>query len=290
MLTLTLPKTLEQEAIAKKILDLLQQLPIGDRREIEGEVSRSISEELADKKVQCGKNKAKWEEYLEVSGFVKQDAEKRIKLTKVPKWAWGVGIFFVAQLASPMYSDMLDEFYKQGAITQEVVKTEIDGIKALRRMEREEHKAQKQAETESKFLEWNRSVYGDRTLNIVQIPEDAGNDLEQMLATFKKAADSPVDFPMFAAELVSICRESDRWFEIEALAESKKINSDNIPLSQICRGTRVGMSRKHPLAGQTGTAASGYNGSGWFVIPDSENGKENPQAVWVGTAEIEPLG
>ncbi|MBN3948448.1 MAG: hypothetical protein HWQ38_19120 [Nostoc sp. NMS7] len=50
MPTLAPLKTIEQEAIAKKILYLLNQLPLKDKLEVEGEVSRSISEELAAKK------------------------------------------------------------------------------------------------------------------------------------------------------------------------------------------------------------------------------------------------
>ena len=85
MTTVTFPKTLGQDAIAKKIKELCNQLSLKDRLEIEGEVSRSISEELAAKKEECGKNRKKWAEYLEESGFIPQDANKRIKLTTPSK-------------------------------------------------------------------------------------------------------------------------------------------------------------------------------------------------------------
>jgi len=282
-------KTIEQLAIAKKIKDLLKQLPLADKREIEGEVSRSISEELAAKKALCGKNKTRWTEILKESGFIPQEAEKRIKLVKVPGWAWTVGTLMAVQLARPTYNDMLDDLLMQEVITQDAAKAQMDKVQAQRKLERVERIAQKKLETESEFLKWGKNIYGKRVLNIVEIPEAAGNSLEQMLVIFKKAADSPVEFPMFANELVNICQESERWMEIEALAEIKNLESTSIPLSQVCPGTRVRILGKHPLSGQAGTVTSEHNGNGWTVTPDS-NDAENRQSVWVGTPEIEAYG
>ncbi|MBN3948449.1 MAG: hypothetical protein HWQ38_19125 [Nostoc sp. NMS7] len=197
----------------------------------------------------------------------------------------------VCQIASPIYSDMLDDLIKQDSITQELTKSRMDEVQQVRKLERMERKTHKQAEVESKFLEWSKNIHGKRVLNIVEIPEAVGNELEQMFAAFKKASECKADFPLFASEIVNICRESERWMEIEALAdynETTDITPETIPLSQVGKGMVVKIVDKNSdRFNQLATISSYNNGSGWWGIFESEVGKDNPQAEWIKTHQVE---
>jgi predicted ribosome quality control (RQC) complex YloA/Tae2 family protein len=285
MISLAPVKTIEQDAIAKKIKELLNQLPLKDRLEVEGEVSRSISEELAAKKEACGKNRQKWRECLNELGFVPQDAEKRIKLTKIPSWAWGIGTLMVCQIATPTYSDMLDDLLKQDSITQELTKARMDEVKEARKLERIEKKAREQAEAESKFLEWTRNIHGIRTL-LATIHEAAGNKLEYFFSTFRKASDGEVEFNLFVNELLQVYESSDHWLEIEAIAdynEQTNITPENISLAQVGPGMRVKIvNQNSPRFGQQARITSFNNGSGWTGVFDDEQ----LQTEFIGTTEV----
>jgi hypothetical protein len=287
MTTLAPIKTLEQEAIAKKIKELLNQLPLRDRLEIEGEVTRSISEELVENKKQYGNNSEKWAEYLETEGVTKKDATKRIKFVDVPKLLWSVGTVMGMQLSAPMFEDTRSQLLRENVITQEMVEDMMSEVRSLRKQEREEAKAQSQSE--SKFLEWTRDSHGIRTL-LATIHEAAGNKIEQFFATFRKASDSEIEFNVFMNEVLQTFESSDRWTEIEAIAELNEIANmtpDNIPLSQVSPGMTIEViNTDSPFFGQQAKIVSHYNGSGWCVIFDSESGKENPQSEWAPTSDV----
>jgi hypothetical protein len=290
MNTLAPIKSLEQEAIAKKIKELLNQLTLRERLEIEGEVTRSISEELAEKKKEYGNNKEKWAEYQESQGITKKDANKRLKFVEVPRLLWSVGTIMAMQLSAPMFEDTRSQLLRENVITQEMVEQMISDVRSRSKQEREEAKAQ--SESESKFLEWTRDPHGIRTL-LATIHEAAGNKIEHFFSTFRKASDGEVEFNSFISEMLQVFESSDRWEEIEAIAELNEINEiadmtpDNIPLSQVGPGMRIEVvNTDSPFFGQQARIVSYNNGSGWCVIFDSEMGKENPQSEWAPTADV----
>jgi hypothetical protein len=289
MNTLAPIKSLEQEAIAKKIKELLNQLTLRDRLEIEGEVTRSISEELAEKKKEYGNNKEKWAEYQETQGITKKDANRRLKFVGVPRLLWSVGTIMAMQLAAPMYEDTLSQLLRENVITQEMVEQMMFDVRSLRKQEREEAKAQSESESESKFLEWTRDPHGIRTL-LATIHETAGNKIEHFFSTFRRASDSEVEFNSFISEVLQVFESSDRWEEIEAIAELNEMadmTPESIPLSQVGPGMRVEVvNTDSPFFGQQARIVSYNNGSGWCVIFDSELGKENPQSEWAATADV----
>ncbi|MBP5976546.1 hypothetical protein HW132_28395 [Brasilonema sp. CT11] len=106
--------------------------------EIEADASRRIAQQLADKKQECGKNKRKWQEYLQENGITERDAKKRIKLVRLPLVLWQVGTIMALQLVTPMMEPVRDYFTATGdEVTQEAVQAKMDDVKQMRKMERE---------------------------------------------------------------------------------------------------------------------------------------------------------
>jgi len=168
-----------------------------------------------------------------------------------------------------------------------MVEQMMSDVRSRSKQEREEAKAQ--SDSESKFLEWTRDPHGIRTL-LATIHEAAGNKIEQFFSTFGRASDSEVEFNVFINELLQVFESSDRWMEIEAIAELNEIadmTPENIPLSQVGPGMIIEViNRDSPFFGQQARIVSYNNGSGWCVIFDSELGKENPQSEWAPTADV----
>ena len=118
--------------------NFLKNLPIEQVRDIEALASRRIAQELADKKQECGQNKRKWQEYLQEKGFTERDANKRIKLVRLPLVLWQVGTIMALQLVTPMMEPVRDYFTATGdEVTQEAVQAKMDDAKLMRKMERE---------------------------------------------------------------------------------------------------------------------------------------------------------
>ncbi|WP_017319316.1 hypothetical protein [Mastigocladopsis repens] len=93
---------------------------------------------MADKKQECGKNKRKWQEYLQENGLTERDANKRIKLVRLPLVLWQVGTIMALQLVTPMMEPVRDYFTATGVmVTQEAVQAKMDDAKLMRKMERE---------------------------------------------------------------------------------------------------------------------------------------------------------
>ncbi|BAY46930.1 hypothetical protein SAMD00079811_45460 [Scytonema sp. HK-05] len=104
----------------------------------EADASRQIAQQLADKKQECGKNKRKWQEYLQENGITERDANKRIKLVRLPLVLWQVGTIMALQLVTPMMEPVRDYFTATGdKVTQEAVEAKMDDAKLMRKMERE---------------------------------------------------------------------------------------------------------------------------------------------------------
>ncbi|WP_414586159.1 hypothetical protein [Scytonema sp. PCC 10023] len=104
----------------------------------EADASRQIAQQLADKKQECGKNKRKWQEYLQENGITERDANKRIKLVRLPLVLWQVGTIMALQLVTPMMEPVRDYFTATGdKVTQEAVQAKMDDVKLMRKMERE---------------------------------------------------------------------------------------------------------------------------------------------------------
>lgn len=281
MPTLAPPSTLDQQSIRKKIQELVEQLPLGEKIQVEAQITRTISEELAATKESSSSKQ--WTEYLHEQGVTKKDAAKRARLLTVPQLIWSVGTVMVAQLAVPMYQDIYSRLLEQPTITQELVDSEMSKVRQERKLEREELKVQR-AETESKFFEWTTNQYGTNTL-IAQIHEDAGRKLEYMLSTFRKASENEADFNLFINELLEVYESSDRWIEVEALSELHEFNNitpETIPLSQVGPGMRIEIiDPNSPRFGQQARIISFNNGSGWQVIFDSESHQD-----WAATTEV----
>ncbi|NMF67172.1 hypothetical protein [Brasilonema octagenarum] len=127
----------DSTAIASK--ENLQKNPtIQQLLEIEADASRQIAQQLADKKQECGKNKRKWQEYLQKNGLTERDAKKRIKLVRLPLVLWQVGTIMALQLVTPMMEPVRDYFTATGdEVTQEAVQAKMDDVKLMRKMERE---------------------------------------------------------------------------------------------------------------------------------------------------------
>ncbi|MBW4625354.1 MAG: hypothetical protein KME49_07595 [Brasilonema octagenarum HA4186-MV1] len=127
----------DSTAIASK--ENLQKNPtIQQLLEIEADASRQIAQQLADKKQECGKNKRKWQEYLQKNGITERDAKKRIKLVRLPLVLWQVGTIMALQLVTPMMEPVRDYFTATGdEVTQEAVQAKMDDVKLMRKMERE---------------------------------------------------------------------------------------------------------------------------------------------------------
>jgi len=118
--------------------NFLKNLPIEQVRDIEALASRRIAQELADKKQECGQNKRKWQEYLQEKGFTERDANKRIKLVRLPLVLWQVGTIMALGLVTPMMEPVRDYFTATGdKVTQEAVQAKMDDAKLMRKMERE---------------------------------------------------------------------------------------------------------------------------------------------------------
>ncbi len=72
-------------------------------------------------------------------GEVKErDANKRIKLVRLPLVLWQVGTIMALQLVTPMMEPVRDYFTATGdEVTQEAVQAKMDDAKLMRKMERE---------------------------------------------------------------------------------------------------------------------------------------------------------
>ncbi|WP_414587797.1 hypothetical protein [Scytonema sp. PCC 10023] len=128
---------LDSTAIASE--ENLQKNPtIQELLKREADASRQIAQQLADKKQECGKNKRKWQEYLQENGITERDANKRIKLVRLPLVLWQVGTIMALQLVTPMMEPVRDYFTATGdKVTQEAVQAKMDDAKLMRKMERE---------------------------------------------------------------------------------------------------------------------------------------------------------
>jgi|GEM_PF-2977947 len=128
---------LDSTAIASE--ENLQKNPtIQELLKREADASRQIAQQLADKKQECGKNKRKWQEYLQENGLTERDANKRIKLVRLPLVLWQVGTIMALQLVTPMMEPVRDYFTATGdKVTQEAVQAKMDDAKLMRKMERE---------------------------------------------------------------------------------------------------------------------------------------------------------
>lgn len=232
MSTLPLLPTLGQQSAAKKIKELLAQLPIDMKLEIETEITQDISQELATKKAECGKNTRKWQQYLKEAGFVARDAAKRIRLARVPRQLWSVGTLMVAQLSTSTYSQISDAFGNPDGerlagkeITQETVQKEMVKIRERNKFEREEMKRQKQEE-QNKYkmpagLEWQRTELG-RFLTAL-IHEKFGNDIDYFAKTHGIAAgDIDSGLRLWLNSMIPVYKSSQEWLETESLANSMK--------------------------------------------------------------------
>lgn len=128
---------LDSTAIASEE-NFQKNLTIQQLLEIEADASRQIAQQLADKKQECGKNKRKWQEYLQENGLTERDANKRIKLVRLPLVLWQVGTIMALQLVTPMMEPVRDYFTATGdKVTQEAVQAKMDDVKLMRKMERE---------------------------------------------------------------------------------------------------------------------------------------------------------
>ena len=118
--------------------NFLKNLPIEEQRELEAFLSQQIAQQLADKKQECGKHNRKWQEYLQSKGFTERDANKRIKLVRLPLVLWQVGTIMALGLVTPMMEPVRDYFTATGdKVTQEAVQAKMDDMKLMRKMERE---------------------------------------------------------------------------------------------------------------------------------------------------------
>jgi hypothetical protein len=118
--------------------NFLKNFPIEEQRELEAFLSQQIAQKLADKKQECGKHNRKWQEYLQSKGFTERDANKRIKLVRLPLVLWQVGTMMALQLVTPMMEPVRDYFTATGdKVTQEAVQAKMDDVKLMRKMERE---------------------------------------------------------------------------------------------------------------------------------------------------------
>jgi len=264
MTTLSPVKTLEQAAIAQKIQNLLDQLPLAEKTAVEAQVSRRISEELAAKKEEIGVNPKKWSEFLKEQGLSKQDAQKRIKLLGVSSKLWSIGTVMLLGLAAPRYKEVCTELLKSSQITQEVVQEKMSEAEKLRRAVTQETKAL----TESKFIEWDRDINGDRVAK-VEFHQDAGNKLEEVLGVFKEATGK--DFPLLASEMLYVYENSEEYLNHQLAVAMKESVPENIPISQTAPGMRVRATSNSEYAGKEGTVKSFYqDGRGWCIKMHNE--------------------
>lgn len=224
MSTLAPLPTLGQQAIAKKIKELVAQLPIDMKLEVEAEITQEISQELVTKKAECGKSTVRWQKYLKEAGLITRDAAKRIKLAKVPQQLWSVGTLMVAQLSTPMY-EMIGDRLQGKEITQELVQKEMANIRQEAKAEREAMKAEKEKE-QNKYkmpvgLEWQSTELG-RFLTAL-IHEKFGNEIDYFAKTHGIAfGDIDSGFRLWLNSMIPVYKASTEWQEVESLANGMK--------------------------------------------------------------------